>query len=170
MSKNSQNSQNVETADVLNAVNNSIVPEPIVPEIPVLSEEQKTAIRNAKLAKLSETGKKLFLIRESEQELKLKNKAEKETLLKTLKEEKEAKKGNNNSAGSEFSRTNIIGKLFRENPGQTKSFYLLESDRIFTEIHNVPLNPKSALTYFSLAYPIILAYDPTFTLAPEVTK
>jgi len=171
---NSKNSQNV-TADAnAEVVATVVLTAEELAAVAAAKEElaavaaAKKAARDAKFAKLSETGKKLFLIREQEQELKLKNAEAKKQLLADLKKEREAKRTSGNNAGGENSRTMIIGRLFREQPGKTKSFYLTESDRLFSEAHgNCELNPKSALTYYSLALPMIVAYDPTFTVAPE---
>ena len=139
------------------------IPTPEIPAVPELSDEEKAKIRQAKLDKLSETGKKLFLIREKEQE----QKDEKKRLIDLLKKERDEKKSNNgvNNAGNVVTRIEVLGVIFREFPGKDKAFYLAESDKRFSEITGKALNPKEALFVYGYGKNFLKGY-----VLPEVTS
>ena len=143
--------------------NSQVIPESNVISSEVTAEE-KAKIRQAKLDKLSETGKKLFLIREKEQE----QKDEKKRLIDLLKKERDEKKSNNgvNNAGNVVTRIEVLGVIFREFPGKDKAFYLSESDKRFSEITGKALNPKEALFVYGYGKNFLKGY----VLPEEVTS
>ena len=154
-----------EVNEILNEVNENsqVIPESTSPVVPELSDEEKAKIRQAKLDKLSETGKKLFLIREDEDKIK----ETKKKLIAQDKKERDEKKSNNgvNNSGNVVTRIEVLGVIFREFPGKDKAFYLAESDKRFSEITGKALNPKEALFVYGYGKNFLKGY-----VLPEVTS